>query len=297
MKQKLEYFIVLFFIKIVKIMPISFTYKTMHFFGNIFYLLLKKRRELAEENLSLAFSEKSKDEIKKLAHGNFIAISTTIAEILLLISKKIKFEDFIEDEKSALETYLNAAKNKKEGQGIIFITAHFSNWEILANYFAIKGFPMTIIGREGDNTFIEEKLTTPFREQFGNKNVHKGSAMTSMVKTLKSGGRVGILIDQKAGTQNSAKTTFFGRECTTTISVATMKLKYDSLIIPAFALREKNKKFSFIIQEPVEYVADEYENKQDKVRAMTQKYNDIFEEVVKKYPEQWFWMHNRWKKY
>lgn len=294
MRDKIEYLIVLIFIKLVKVIPEKLTYTIMAFFANVLYLTLKSRRELAIENLTLAFHEKSKEEIIALAKDNFLSISKTIAEILLIISKKKKIESFLEDEKTSYEEYIAGTKDKKDDQGIVFIAAHFGNWEIMANYFASKGFPMTVVGRRGNNEIIEDKITTPFREFYGNTNVHKSEAMSAMVKTLRKGGRIGIMIDQKAGT-SGAKTTFFGRECTTTTSIATMKLKYDPLIIPGFSIRDKNGKIKFIILEPVEYKAEEKESKEEKIVAMTQRYNDIFEKVVREYPEQWFWMHNRWK--
>lgn len=294
LKEKIEYWIVLFFIKLVKILPENFTFNTLNISGKIVYLLMTKRRKLAIKNLSLAFKEKDEKEIKLLAKANFLSIARTLAEILLIASKKRTLEDFIEDEDGSLKQYLDATKDEKNNQGVVFITAHFGNWEILANYFAQKGFPMTIIGRRGDNKLIEDNITTPFRESYGNSNVHKSEAMSAMIKTLKVGGRIGILIDQKAG-NSGAKTTFFGRDCTTTSSVALMKLKYNPLIVPGFAIRQKSGKSNFIFLDPVEYIADDKENKEEKVKAMTQKYNDIFEEIVRKYPEQWFWMHNRWK--
>lgn len=294
MKEKLEYFIVLFFIKFVKIMPEKFTFALLNFFGKIAYIFLAKRRKLAIKNLSLAFKEKSSKEIKNLAYNNFLSIARTVAEILFVLSKKRKSEDFLEDKEDAIKQYENAIKGKEEKQGVVCITAHFGNWEILANYFASKGFSLTIIGRRGDNKLIENNITTPFRESFGNLNIHKSEAMNAMIKTLKNGGRIGILIDQKAGS-SGVKTTFFERDCTTTPSVAFLKLKYNPLVIPAFAIREKSGKLRIVFFEPVSYIADDKKTKEEKVKAITQKYNDIFESIVRQYPEQWFWMHNRWK--
>lgn len=295
MKEKVEYFIVSVFIKAVKVLPESFTYKMLSFFGLAFFWLFKKRRELAIKNLSFAFKDKTQNEINQLAKRNFLSIARTIAEVTLVLSNKKSMTDFIGNENNTLDGYMEASKHKSEKQGMIFITAHFGNWEILANYFAKKGFPMTVIGRRGNNKLIEQNIITPFRQKYGNVNIHKSEAMNSMVKTLKNGGRIGILIDQKAGRTNSVITTFFGKKCSTTISIAAMKLKYNPLVIPAFSFRNEKGKLELLFLQPIEYVADEFENKEDKIKAMTQKYNDILEEMVTKYPEQWFWMHNRWK--
>ena len=294
LREKLEYWIVLFFMKFVKFVPEKLTFVILNFFGKLAYLLLSKRRKLTIKNISLAFPSKNNKEAKALAYKNFLSIARTIAEILLIVSKKQKLEDFVENKEEALERYLEVTKERQENQGMIFISGHFGNWELFGNYFASKGLNITAIGRRGDNRLIEDNITTPFRESYGNLNVHKSEAINAMIKTLRDGGRVGILIDQKAGS-SGLRTTFFGRECSTTASVAIMKLKYKPLIIPGFAIRQESGKSKLVFFEPVEYVADEKESKEERLIAITQKYNDVFENIVKEYPEQWFWMHNRWK--
>ena len=154
---------------------------------------------------------------------------------------------------------------------------------------------MIVIGRKGNNRLIEANITTPFREKYGNSAASKDKAMLSMMKRLKAKGNVGLLIDQKAGGSHSAKIDFFGKPAETTLSVASLKLKLDPLIVPVFVVRDSDGLYELVISEPVEYVADEIEDQQKKLVAMTLKYNQAIEGIVKKYPSQWFWMHNRWR--
>ncbi|HSR73761.1 MAG TPA: lysophospholipid acyltransferase family protein, partial [Sulfurovum sp.] len=171
----------------------------------------------------------------------------------------------------------------------------FSNWELMAHFIAKNGLPMAVIGRKGNNTLIEENITTPFREKYGNSAVSKDKAMLSMMKRLKAKGNVGLLIDQKSGGSLSAKIDFFGKPATTTLSVASLKLKLDPSVVPVFVVRDSDGQYELVINDPVEYVADEIEDQQKKLEAMTLKYNQAIEDVVRKYPAQWFWMHNRWR--
>jgi KDO2-lipid IV(A) lauroyltransferase len=274
-------------------MPSFFTFSVFNFFGIIFFYALKRRRNLAISNLAKAYPDKDKKEIFVLAKRCFKSVATTAAEIMLLINEKKSIDDFLINKDEILKTIANIAKDNKKG--VIFITAHFGNWEILPHFLAIEGYPMIGIGREGDNALIEKNLTKPFREKYGNHNVYKNEAMNKMVKTLKNGGNVGLLIDQKMGHANSVLTTFFGIKCRTTISVASMKLRYDSLVIPMFAKRQESGKYKIIFYGAADYRAEDKENKTDKIKAMTQYYNDILERAIKEAPEQWFWMHNRWK--
>jgi KDO2-lipid IV(A) lauroyltransferase len=291
--QRTEYLVVLFFVKLSKILPLSFVFTIFDLLGLLFFWLLKSRRKLAISNLSYAYPQKSQKEIYDLAKANFKSVAKTAAEILLLFCKRKKSEDFLINKDEILKKMREITKDNKNG--IVFLTAHFGNWEILADFLAMSGYSMVVIGREGDNKLIEKNLTKPFRERNGNQNAYKKEAMSKMVKTLKNGGNVGLLIDQKAGKINSVEAEFFGRKCDTTISIASMKLRYDSIVIPMFAIRQKSGKYHIAFDGAVAYNADDKNDKNDKIKALTQRYNDALEKAIRKAPEQWFWMHDRWK--
>lgn len=251
-----------------------------------FFKFEKRRSTLTLKNLALAFPEKSPQERYELAKKSYESLSITLAEIIMMLNEKIDFEKKITNKEDVLAKLNKLTKDKKNG--VIFVTAHFSNWELLAQFLPKNGYPMTAIGRRGNNHLIEENFTTPFREKFGNTNVYKENAILKLVKTLKSGGYTGLLIDQKSGGPTSIKSQFFRHTADTTSSVATLKLKFNPIIIPMFIARELDGSYTLILKE--------CEDKQNSsIESLTQKYNDILEEVIRAYPEQWFWMHNRWR--
>ncbi|MDR1555209.1 MAG: acyltransferase, partial [Campylobacteraceae bacterium] len=180
--QRVQYLIVIFFLKLSKIMPASFTYGIFNFFGVIFFGILKKRRHLTITNLSKAYPQKCEKEIYALAKKSFKSVAVTAAEVMMIINEKKKIDDFLINKDEILKTIAAITRDNKKG--IIFVTAHFSNWEILPCLLAINGYPIIAIGREGDNKLIEKNLTKPFREKYGNKNIYKNEAMRQMVKTL-----------------------------------------------------------------------------------------------------------------
>jgi KDO2-lipid IV(A) lauroyltransferase len=241
----------------------------------------------------MAFPEKTSEEIILLSKKVYTELSRTISEILFMFTGKFDIENAIKNRDEAKEKLQNLAQNSPHG--IIFMTAHFSNWELMAHFIAKNGLPMIVIGRKGNNKLIETNITTPFREKYGNDAASKDKAMLSMMKRLKAQGTVGLLIDQKAGRSHSAKLDFFGQPAETTLSVASLKLALDPLIIPVFVVRDSNGLYELIIDEPIDYVADEIEDKEKKLEAMTLKYNQALEAVIREYPTQWFWMHNRWR--
>lgn len=291
--QKFQYLVVIFFVKLSKILPSVFLFSLFNAVGTLFFYILKPRRNLTIKNLSFAYPEKGEKDIYIFAKKCFQSVAKTAAEIMLLLNNRRQTDDFLTNKDEVLQKINEAVKGNKNG--VIMLTAHFGNWEILADFMALNNFPLTVIGREGDNKLIEQNLTKPFRERNGNKNIYKKDAMRNIVKTIKNGGNVGLLIDQKAGKINSVATNFFGRKCSTTTSVANMKLMYDPLVISIFAVREKSGKYRIIFDGVIEYKAEDKQDKTDKVQAITQHYNDIIERAVRQSPEQWFWMHDRWK--
>lgn len=292
-KDKIEYYFIRFLILFLGLFPKKFIYKFTYFITILFFKLEKRRSTLTIKNLTLAFPQKNKDEIYNLAKESYISLSITIAEIIMMFNNQFNIDQMINDKDKILKTLKKYTKDKKNG--VIIITAHFANWELAAQFLPKNGYPMTAIGRRGNNRLIENNLTTPFREKYGNTNVHKKKAILKLVKTLKSNGYAGLLIDQKMGGPSSVDVNFFNMKAGTTNAVAMLKLKFNPIILPIFAAREKNGKYSLITYEPVEYIANEVENENEKIQKITQKYNNILEDVIKKYPEQWFWMHNRWK--
>lgn len=288
MREKIEYFIVLSVIKISKFLPKFAVFALLKFFAVILFWVLKSRRKLAINNILAAYKDFDFKKAKSLAKANFISISQTVAEVLLLINDRINLDDVMQNGESAVKKVKELTKNNKNG--IIFVTAHFGNWEFLAHYFATKGFPVSVVGRYGNNSLIEDNITFPFRHKFGNDLIYKDDAMRNMIKLLKNHGNLGILTDQKTG---NFKAEFFGRKCYTTKSVATLFLKFNPVIIPIFAKRIDKMKFEIIVEKFPEIPSNLSKNEAE--LFITQACNDIFENIVRSAPEQWFWMHNRWR--
>ena len=293
MREKIEYSLVKLFLWLAKITPKPFVYMVMKALTLLVYHLDKKRRNITISNLSMAFPDKSVDEIEALSKEVYIELSKTISEILFMFVGKFEIDNAIKNADEAKKKLQNIAQNSPNG--VIVITAHFSNWELAAHFLAMHGLPMLAVGREGNNKLIDQNITIPFRNKYGNRATTKDKAMLAMAKTLKKGSAVGLLIDQKTGVHNSVKVNFFDRLVDTTNSVAMMKLKFNPMVVPIFIARQSDGMYEMIIKEPIDYIADEIEDSEKKLEAMTSKYNMSIEEVIREYPAQWFWMHNRWR--
>ncbi|MDD3324236.1 MAG: lysophospholipid acyltransferase family protein [Sulfurospirillaceae bacterium] len=292
MKDFWEYFAIRCVLLFTRFIPKSLVYNFCKLVAKIFFKYNKRRSSLTLKNIRLAYPEKNDDEVLFLAKKSYESIAITLAEILLMLTDRIDFDAMVENTQEALE---QIAQHINKPQGTIILTAHFSNWELAAHFLAKNGYPMVGIGRRGNNKFIEERLTAPFRAKYGNQMIYKDSAGTKMIKCLKSGGQLGILADQKASGVSSIKVKFFNQEADTFNSVAVLKLKYNPTILPIFVARQPSGKYKIIIKEPISYTAEELNDEKERIEKMTQKYNDVIEEAIRAYPEQWFWMHNRWR--
>lgn len=294
MREKIEYSLAKLFLLLAKMAPRSFIYTIMKGLTLLVYLLDKQRRNLTIMNLAMAFPEKTPEEIATLSRQVYTELSITITQILLMFTGRFNIDKAIKNHEEVQKKLHEIVQNSPHG--VIVVTAHFSNWELAAHFLAKHGLPMLAIGREGNNKLIDQEITIPFRNKYGNRATSKDNAMLSMAKTLKKGDAVGLLMDQKSGQANSVKVDFFGTPAETTLSVAMLKLKFNPLVVPIFIARQSDGLYEMIINEPIDYVADEIEDKEKKLEAMTLRYNRVIEDIIRIYPAQWFWMHNRWRR-
>ncbi|ANE36352.1 lipid A biosynthesis lauroyl acyltransferase [Campylobacter iguaniorum] len=287
MREKIEYFLVLFVIKLSKIMPSKFIYFLLEKIAILLFYILKSRRNLAITNLKNGLNLNDQ-EAYKIAKQTFISVSKTACESILIFNDKFDFNKMINDKDIIKQTFQNLSSNKSA----LIITAHFGNWEALSHYVAKIGYPQLVIAREGNNQLIETKITKPSRQKFGNILAYKHEAMSKMVKQLKNGGLIGLLPDLFAGGANSIVTNFFGNRCRTTKSVASLVLKYQIPVIAIFFKRTQNGTYDPVIKKfDFELTGDKNLDTQNIVQAC----NDTIESVIRESPKQWFWMHNRWK--
>jgi len=289
-----EYYAVKALIGLLSLLPRSWVYGIMEGIALSFYHLAKRRRMITRDNLQKAFPEMQEDAVAKLAREVYVELSVTVSDILLMLTGRLDMDDMVENYEEALAK-LEALKTEYH-QGIIFMGAHFSNWELPPLFASKHGFPMTVIGRKGDNLLIDQKIVIPFREMYGNQTAYKKKAGISMMRTLKKGGTIGLLIDQKVNKENGFLVSFFGREAFTTHAVAMMKRKSNPAIIPISMPRTAKGKYRLEIDEAIEYRADEVEEENEKLLKMTEQYNQALEKIIRAHPAQWFWVHDRWNK-
>ena len=288
-----EYYLVKTVLLFTKLFPNAFVYAFCKTIAHLFFKYNQRRTTLTLKNIRLAYPHKNEEQVHTLALEAYESVAITLAETLLMFNDRLDIDSMIENKDEILEKFERYFEDTTRGK--LLMTGHYSNWELLAHFLGKSGYPIKNIAREGNNHLIDERIIQPFRAKYGNKNIYKKNAIISLVKTLKQGLRVSILFDQKASGPNSVKTHFFGKEVQTVDVLAQLKLKYNPLVLPTFIVRGKNGKYTVVMKDPLEYIAQEESDETQKIIKITQRYNDTIEEVINANPEQWFWMHDRWR--
>ncbi|MDM8516278.1 lysophospholipid acyltransferase family protein [Desulfobacterales bacterium HSG16] len=256
--------------------------------GQIWYAVDKTRREITHDNLAQAYG-KSKDsaDIKRLARRVFHNLGRTIFE--LGWSTHLSHKDFSRHfEIRGLSNYHNAIKKNK---GILFLTAHTGNWELLSIINEMTGYPVNVIYRPLDFKPME-MFITQLRTRFGAKLIPASRSMPTIMKCLGNKGHICILMDQSADWYNGVFVNFFGRNTCTTKGMALIALRSKTPVLPLFMAREGKK---FIAEFGPEIPLIDTNDQTRDVEENTRHYSEVIEAFIRRYPEQWFWVHRRWK--
>lgn len=266
------------------ITPIRFNLWLGRRFGTLVYLFSGKRKMVAYANMKAAFSkEKQPAELKKIVKRVYVNMVQSFAEIVSMTKINKKYVD----KYITIHNIERIEELSKKPNGVIFISAHFGNWEFNAVVSGIKGFPIYFLGREQKMKRVYE-LINSFRESTGNVVIRKGTDVKTMIRVLHKGKIVGMAGDQNAGV-NGELLDVFGRPASTAIGPFRIAERTGAYILPAFIRRIKGPYHDLVIEEPMTIGKGE-----DIVPCMN-KFNRLLEKHVSEHPDQWLWMHKRWK--
>lgn len=254
----------------------------------LFYHLSPKQRLITIYNLTYAFPEKNMAEIITIAKGVYRTMGIVAAEFFDIPSlTKDNIADLVEVE--GLEYCTNALEKNR---GILMLGAHFGNWELAAVAFSLVLKPAVITYRPLDSPALDN-LVLWVRSCTGNVLIDKKRAMRKMLRSLAHNEIVATMIDQNMAWQEGIFVDFFGRPACTTTGLALITLHTEAPVIPAYLIRLANGKYRLVIKEEIPVIRTGNEDKD--ILINTQNFTKVVEDVIREYPDQWFWMHQRWK--
>jgi KDO2-lipid IV(A) lauroyltransferase len=259
--------------------------------GRVAYWLPGKLRRTGEINLRIAFPELSEPERQRLLRGCFDSLGRLLGEFSQFHrATPESLRGLIEYDQGGL-AHLRAAE--KDQRGVIFLTGHLGAWELLSFGWSALEYPISFLVRPIDNPRIEEMIEN-VRTRFGNRAIDKKSAAREAIRVLRAGGTLGILSDLNSHPHEGVFVPFFGRLACTTAGIATLALKTDAVVIPTVAVwNPEKKRYFFHGDPPVELVRTGDKHKDLEVN--TARFAAAIESLVRRYPEQWLWIHKRWK--
>jgi KDO2-lipid IV(A) lauroyltransferase len=253
-----------------------------------FYHLGTKNRLITLHNLQSAFPEKDIEEIVRIAKGVYRHFAIVTAEFFdMPYINRENIHEWVDVE--GLENYQAAIAN---GKGVLSIVAHFGNWELMTIAVPIYLKPMYIVYRPLDSPVIDN-MVEYVRTMNGNVLIPKGGSGKKVVELLKENQIIGILSDQNVAAYEGVFVDFFGRPACTGVGLAVMAMRSGAPVVPAFMARQKSGKYKLILKPVIEAVCtDDYDAD---LQVNTQRFTKIVEEIIREYPDQWFWFHQRWK--
>jgi KDO2-lipid IV(A) lauroyltransferase len=255
---------------------------------SLFYRLGFKNRLITLHNLQRSFPEKNLKEIIRIAKGVYRHFAIVAAEFFDMpyINKK-NIHKWVEIK--GLENFQAAIAR---GKGVLSIVAHFGNWELMTISVPMYLKPMYIVYRPLDNPVIDN-MVEYVRTMNGNILIPKGGSGKKIMELLKENQIIGILSDQNVAAYEGVFVDFFGRPACTGAGLAVMAMRSGAPVVPAFMARQKSGKYRLILKPAVEITHTD--NDDADLVVNTQRFTKNVEEIIREYPDQWFWFHQRWK--
>ena len=288
MKNLLEYICFLFLSKLIMLWGINHSRKFSSVLAIFFFYIVPIRKFTTIENLKIAFPDLSDDKIKKIAYKSYKSFCTTLIEILHMPAMT---HDEIKKQVNCKNSEL--IKNKYDEQkGVILLSAHFGNWEYVATSVAAQlNLPFSVVVKAQRNPYVTKWLNK-MRVKWNNKIIPLGISIRQTYETLKNKNIVAMVADQR-GSEEAVKVRFFGRDVSVHTGPAVLALKTGAPILYGIPVRKTDHFYETTMTEiSTDDLPETYE---DKIKEVSQRHMSYLETYIRKYPEQWLWMHKRWK--
>ncbi|MFH1076170.1 MAG: lysophospholipid acyltransferase family protein [Pseudomonadota bacterium] len=258
------------------------------FLGRLVFVLDRKHRRIVLNNLTNAFKdEKRPTEIRSIARQVFQHVTRIPFEIGLI--PKISASNL--NEFITIEGLHHLQEAYQQGKGVLILCGHLGCWELIPAAIGLLKYPSDIMVRPLDFKPLDELLSR-LRTFHGGRLIPKKSSMRMVLKSLKAGRLVGILLDQNVDWYDGVFVKYFGQTACTNKGLAIIALKTNAPVIPCFLTREESRYILVIGTDlPLIQTGDKIKD----VEANTQQYTKTIENMVRQYPEQWLWLHQRWK--
>ncbi|HPG30699.1 MAG TPA: lysophospholipid acyltransferase family protein [bacterium] len=286
----IEYFFAVILFYSLRFFPVSALYFSASLTGKIMYYFIPVRKKVMRENIKRVFKTISDAELKKILKKSYANICKSAFEYFIfsrLTGANLYKFGFIEN-KRHIDEVLNS------GNGAVLLGAHFDNPELTTNILKLSGIKICAIVKKQRNSYVSD-LLEKIRTHNGIEIFYKNNYLKTVYKRLKENYALATVADIAVPDPEGITLDFCGYQLPTAAGPAMFAIRTNAAVIPVFSVRLNDNTHKIIVCERIDANIDsELDNKQ-KIKTIMQRYNDLLEKKIREYPDQWFWMHNRWK--
>ena len=289
MRERLEFAVVWMLVKLLGVLPRGIARAVGAAVGALAYRVLGRLRRVGLTNLALAFPDMSVAQRERILRRLYRNLGWLLAEFCQMpkyTPQNTRF--FLRYE--GLEKYLAA---RERGKGVLIVTGHLGAWELSSYYHSLMGYPMSIVIRRLDNVKVD-RLVNEIRCLHGNRVLHKDDFARGLLGAMRHGETVGILMDTNMTPPQGVFVPYFGRLACTASGLARVALKTGAAVLPGFMVWEEAER-KYVLRFGEEIPLTVTDDDEADALANTANFTAVIEEYVRRYPEQWLWVHRRWK--
>jgi KDO2-lipid IV(A) lauroyltransferase len=289
MRQRLEYALAWLIVKTIGALPRPIARTVAIILAWKIYFLHVRLRRAGKRNLELAFPEKTQRKRARILRGVFTSLGRQLAEICL-------FPKYTRENVGDVVVYdgfENFEQALARGKGVLFLTGHIGGWELSAFAHSLYGHPLKVVMRSLDNPYLD-RLTRQYRTAHGNEMLDKDEFGRALLAAMKAGETVGILMDTNMTPPQGVFVDFFGIQACTASGLAKIALHTDAAVVPGFTFWDAKLKKYRLRFDPALTLLRSGNDALDVV-ANTALFTRVIEDYVRRYPDQWLWVHRRWK--
>lgn len=298
LRDRLEYVLFRLFVCVIDVLPTRMCVWLSRLLAFVFTRVLPKkwtRYHVANENLRTAFGEELSDrDVDRLVYGMWLHLFRLVTEIVQL-PRKLRLENSADV--VVFHRRDELVRALCSGRPVIMLAGHFGNWEMANMAFGIYGFRMGVVARDFDNPFLQRWFQR-WREQTGSRLISKKGGGGEMAALLERHGAIGLLGDQDAG-RRGLFVPFFGKDASTFKSIALLAKQYDAVLCVSFARRlpDDFRRHRWVRYEIgcTDFIDTAEYDTADAIPQITERYTRSLEAAVRRAPQQYFWVHRRWK--
>jgi len=288
MKEWIEYAAVRVIVKGLGMLPRRLARSIGAAITRFIYALLPRLQKTAQINLRIAFPEWGEAQRQATIRGMLRNQGWMAAEF----ARFPKYNKHNIEQIVVLDGHENFLEGQRRGKGVLYLTGHIGAWELSSFAHALFGYPLHYMARPIENRRVDA-LANQYRCLSGNQPIFKNESARATLKVLKDAGTIGILADQNTMPSEGIFVDFFGKAASTTTGIARLALHTDAAVVPGYAVwDERLGKYRLRFEPPVELIRTGDSDRD--ILENTRKFTSVLEDIIRKYPDQWVWVHGRW---